>query len=89
MATSWTYYNWNTLAIGSSARQTALSLHIKEVSQKLADTFNVQGKSHNPALERYLDRLMAAMSEEFGSSSPADATTSQQASFVRLRASKR
>jgi hypothetical protein len=85
LATSWAHADWNKLPKGSVARRDALSDHIKEVSEKLGDTFNVQGKSHNPSLERYLDRLNEAMRDEFGNT-PVDAPTPTSVTFVRGRA---
>lgn len=87
MATAWTHSGWNKLAKGSVARLEALSDHIDEVSKKLGDTFNVQGKSHNPSLERYLDRLMEFLRDE-SSTTPVDAPTPTSVTFVRGRCRK-
>lgn len=81
---SWTYSDWNTLDHGTTARRDRLSAHIKEVSEALRNTnYAVAQKSHTAALERYLDRLMQAMSEEFGTTAPVDAPSTVSAPFIR------
>lgn len=81
---AWAHDSWNTLDHGTTARRDKLSLHIKEVSEALRNTnYNVQQKSHTAALERYLDRLMQAMSDEFGTTPPSDAPSGVSAPFIR------
>lgn len=64
MATSWAHDGWIKLAKGTQARLDKLADHIKEVSERLADTYQVQGKSHTPNLSQYLHDLMQALKDE-------------------------
>lgn len=88
MATPWqwagnTANDWRKQPTGSTTRRDYLSNHIGEVSLKLADTYSVQGKSHNPSLEKYLSDLNQAFRDEFGTTPPADAPTGVSAPFIR------
>lgn len=81
----WAFSDWNLETKGTSAYLSKLSQHIREVSEVCRNQYNVQNKSHNVALERYLDRLMQFL-QEAQSIPVVDATTPTTAPFVVLRA---